>query len=126
MKSRGLDVKSQKVRYLQALGKHLLKPPRILMGCNNMQLCSQLHRWRKEADEAQDPISENDFENFNFDKDEMPLENNKNEEGLTGVNFLTSFLKVNQKKAMLKKQEETIPRRGKAYIKNSVKWMISK
>ena len=47
MKSRGVDVKSQTVRYLQALGKHLLKPPRILMGCNNMQLCSQRHRWKK-------------------------------------------------------------------------------
>ena len=103
MQSRGLDVKSQKVRFLQALGKHLLKTPRILMGCNNIQFCSQIYRWKKEVDETKDPITENDFENFNFDKDEMPLENNKNEEGLTGVNFLTSFLKVNQKNAMLKK-----------------------
>ena len=47
----------------------------------------------------------------------MPLETNKNEEGITGVNFLTSFLKVNQKKTMLKKQDEIIPQRGKACIK---------
>ena len=117
LKSRGVDVKSQKVRYLQALGKHLLKTPRLLMGCNNMQLCSQLHRWSKETENMQEPTTENDYQNFNFDKDELPMETTKNQEGLTGVNFLTDFLKVNQKEKMLQKQDEHIPPRGKAYIK---------
>ena len=39
-----------------------------------MQLCSQLHRWKKEIEDVQDPNPENDYENFYFDKDEMPLE----------------------------------------------------
>ena len=60
MKARGVDVKSQKVRYLQALGKHLLQPPRLLMGCKNMQLCSQLHRWSKELEDTQDSTPDND------------------------------------------------------------------
>lgn len=68
MKSRGVDVRSQKVRYLQALVKQLLTPPRILMGCNNIQLCSQLHRWKKEVDDIQERIPENDYE--------MPVEDN--------------------------------------------------
>ena len=63
-----------------------------------MHLCSQLHRRKKEIEDVQDPTPENDYENFNFDKDEMPLETNKNEEGITGVNFLTSFLKSIRKK----------------------------
>ena len=117
MKSRGVDVKSQKVRYLQALGKHLLKPPRLLMGCNNMQLCSQLYRWSKEMQDVQDPTPENDYQEFNFDKDEMPMESTKNSEGLTGVNFLRDFLKVDQTERMLDKQDEHIPNRGKGYIK---------
>lgn len=116
MKARGVDVKSQKVRHLQALGKHLLKPPRVLMGCNNMHLCSQLYRWSKEIQSEQDPVDENNYEQFNFDRDEMPPETNKNEEGATGVNFLSDYLKINQKEKMLEKQEITIPARGKGYI----------
>ena len=76
------------------------------MGCNNIQLYSQLHRKNKDADETQDPTPENDYENFNFERDEMPIEDNKNAEGLTGVNFLTSFLKVNQKESMLKNRRK--------------------
>lgn len=76
------------------------------MGCNNIQLYSQLHRKNKEADETQDPTPANDYENFNFERDEMPIEDNKNAEGLTGVNFLTSFLKVNQKESMLKNRRK--------------------
>ena len=65
----------------------------------------------------QEPTTENDYQNFNFDKDELPMETTKNQEGLTSVNFLTDFLKANQKEKMLQKQDEHIPPGGKAYIK---------
>lgn len=115
-KARGVDVKSQKARYLQALGKHLLKPPRLLMGCNNIHLCAQLHRWKNEAESMIDPTPENDLQAFNFEKDELPIESNKPQEGVTGLNYLTDFLKINQKEKMLNKQDTVIPARGKAYI----------
>ena len=51
----------------------------------------------------QEPTTENDYQNFNFDKDELPMETTKNQEGLTSVNFLTDFLKANQKEKMLQK-----------------------
>ena len=67
--------------------------------------------------DVQDPTPENDYQEFNFDKDEMPMESTKNSEGLTGVNFLRVFLKVDQTERMLDKQDEHIPNRGKGYIK---------
>lgn len=87
------------------------------MGCNNIQLCSQLYRWSKELEDVADPVPENDYQDFNFDKDEMPMETTKNNEGQTGVNFLRDFLKLNQTERMLEKQEDHIQTRGKCYIK---------
>lgn len=82
-----------------------------------MQLCSQSHHWSKEIENIQDPTPDNDYQSFNFDKDELPMETTKKNEGLTGVNFLTDFLKVNLKEKMLERQDDHIPIRGKAYIK---------
>ena len=44
LKRHGVDVKSQKVRNLDALTRHLLLPPRTLLGCNNMQMCGLISR----------------------------------------------------------------------------------
>lgn len=44
----GIQVKSQKVRHLEALLHHLQKPPGITLSCNNLNLCARLKKTRKD------------------------------------------------------------------------------
>ena len=44
LRRHGVDVKSQRVRNIDALTRHLMQPPRTLLGCNNMQLCGLITR----------------------------------------------------------------------------------
>ena len=84
LKRHGVDIKSQRVRNLDALTHHLLLPPRTLLGCNNLQMCGLISRLVGMGDEygdfARPPID--------FTEDEEPVVDQTQVETSGAIRFM--------------------------------------
>lgn len=87
----GIQVKCQKVKYLEALMNHLQKEPRILLGYNNLGLAARLKKTR-----GDNPFYAG-LDITDFDEDEEVQQKNRDDGGA----FMTGILKY--------KKERTIP-----------------
>ena len=102
LKRHGVDIKSQRVRNLDALTRHLLLPPRVLLGCNNLQMCGLIGRLKDmvccEADFVKPPI--------NFDDDEQPILDQSQVEASGAVKYMEKCLNMRQREDRLEKQRK--------------------
>ena len=101
LKRHGLDVKSQRVRNIDALTRHLLQPPRTLLGCNNMQLCGLITRI-VDMNGAGD-MGAVDLD-INFNEDEEPIVDKSTVETGGAIKWMESRLNLRQQKDRLEKQ----------------------
>lgn len=115
LKKLDIDIKTQNVRNMTALGRHLMKKPRMLNGCNNMQLCVMLrqHRALNTANKEVVAMIQEDFE-----KDEIgeQIPDKKTVECTAGSDWLAEsmgMISKSSKEAALKRQAEmNVPRMG--------------
>ena len=102
LKRHGVDVKSQRVRNLDALTRHLLMPPRTLLGCNNLQMCGLIGRLQGmsccQEEFVRAPI--------NFDEDEQPILDQSQVETSGAVRYMEKCLNMRQREDRLEKQRK--------------------
>ena len=114
LKRHEVDIKSQRVRNLDALTRHLLQPPRTLLGCNNMQMCGLISRLvSMKGTGDMEPV---DLE-INFNEDEEPIVDKSQIETAGAIRWMESRLNLRQQKDRLEKQARQVPCTG-AYIEH--------
>ena len=81
-----VTVRRQHVKYIENLCRHLQTEPRVLLGCNNMDLCAILHRTKPLAVDQQEQHADTDFKMDEIYEEEV--DQSKKE----GLNWIKSRL----------------------------------
>lgn len=102
-----VDIKCQKVRYINNLARHLQTAPRQLLGCNNLNLCPILHANKPEPDEAEEAYCD-----VNFQQDDSQDKTDKPEnDGISWIKQrIDSHQRRQQQPTYLMNQIETYAR----------------
>ena len=101
LKRHGVDVKSQRVRNIDALTRHLMQPPRTLLGCNNMQLRGLITRIMNMNGAGDTGAVDIDID---FNKEEEPIVDKSAVETTGAIKWMESRPNVRQQKDRLERQ----------------------